>query len=262
MNAFERFVLAISATMDTPPMYGWLHLLFLGLTVLLTVLLLVLFQNADRRTERRILLAVWLTMLLAELYKQLVVSMTVEDGVAVWEYVWFYFPFQLCSTPLFVLPLAFLLPEGRVHRAAVSFLASFALFGGLVVMLYPASVLYHVIGVNFQTLIHHGLQVVSGIYLAARYRRASFSRFFSSATLTFLCLFSIALLSNVVFRSKGLNMFYIGPYAPPPLEFLEELFRAIPYPLFLASYILLFTLVAALVLLLGRALGSLLGGKR
>ncbi len=258
MNAFERLVAAISATMEVPPMYGWLHLLFCGLVVVLTVLLLVFFLHADLKKERRILLAVWLVMLLVELYKQLVFSMEVADGAAVWEYDWYYFPFQLCSTPIFVLPFAILLPEGRVRLAAVSYIASFALFGGLAVMVYPGNVLYHVIGINLQTMIHHGLQVVSGLYLAARYCRRPFLPHFLSAIPVFLILLAVALFMNIGFREEGLNMFFVGPYVPSTLPILESVYPILPYPVFLIAYVLGFTLVAALVQLLGRALGKIL----
>lgn len=257
MNAFERWVDTISATMQTPTLYGWFHLLFWGLVILLTTLLLVFLRDSDVRTERRILLAVLLVMLLAECYKQLVFSMEVEDGLAVWEYDWYYFPFQFCSTPLFVLPFAAFLPEGRVRSAALSFLAGYSLFAGLAVMVYPGDVFVETIGINLQTMIHHGLQVVVGIYLAVRYRSTPFLRKFLMSIPVFLLLLAVAILMNITMRADGLNMFFVGPYVPTTLPILSAIERRVPYAVFLAVYILGFTLAAFLTLLIVRAVAHL-----
>ena len=55
--------------------------------------------------------------------------------------------------------------EGCVKDSAMAFMMTFSLFGGLVVMAYPNDVFIETIGINLQTMIHHGLQVVLGIYL-------------------------------------------------------------------------------------------------
>ena len=248
MNVFEKFVSLISAGMETPPLYGWWHLLFLVLTVLLTVGISVKYRDADERVVRRILLVAFLVMLVGEIYKQLTFSMSVTDGVASWGYSFYAFPFQLCSTPLYVLPLALLSREGRLHDAAIAYLASFSLFGGLAVMAYPGDVFLSQIGINIQTMLHHGAQVVVGVYLAVRYRGREHRRCFFPAAVLFVVLVLMALSMNVGFRHLfgiSLNMFFIGPYEACTLPLVSLIYPLLPYPVFLLLYIVGFSLVAA-----------------
>ena len=270
VNSFEKFVAAISAEMETPALYGWFHLLFVALVIGLTVFLCLRLRDAEERTVRRLMLAVFAVMVTVEAYKQLVFSMTVVDGAAVWSYTWYAFPYQLCSTPIYVLPFAALLPEGRCRDAAIAYLSSFALFGGLAVMVYPGDVFIGMIGINLQTMIHHGLQVVLGIYLLVRYRGRQLHRHFVGAVVVFLILLAVALALDIgVYHAlsaryeevPSFNMFYISPYFPCTLPLVSLIYAAVPYAVFLLIYIVGFVLAAAVMHYGGRGIIRL-AGKR
>ena len=158
MNFFERILIGLKGKMPEPTNYGWFHLMFVVLAIAAIVLLCIFARNLKDKTFRRIIMWCWIVMLVLEIYKQLIYSVHEYDGQAYWRYQWYAFPFQLCSTPLYLLPFVAFMKEGKVRDSIISFICTFAMFGGLVVFLYPNDVFVETIGINFQTMIHHGLQ--------------------------------------------------------------------------------------------------------
>lgn len=255
MNAFDRFVEAISPRSSIPPSYGFYHIFCIILVIALTVALCVFFRNANEKVMRRILLIAWICMVIGEGYKQLVFSMNIHGGVAVWAYPWYSFPFQLCATPLYFLPFA-IFCRGKIQEIAIVFLSTFAFFGGLVVMIYPGDVFASIIGINIQTMVHHGLQVAIGIYLAVYKRKELCFKHFLKSIPAFVVAISFALILNVVFYhaypagDSGVpvfNMFFISPYFPCTLPLLSLIYPIVPYPVFLLIYIIGFTVAALAV---------------
>ena len=157
MEVIGKILEILQTSMDVPTAYGWFHLMFVILTVIATVLLCVFFRDCDKKTFKRIVMISWIIMIFFEVYKQVSNSFFYSDGKIVFDYPWIYFPFQLCSTPFYVLPFIFLLKDGKVKDIFMSFLMSFSLFGGLAVMLYPGDVFNNMVGINIQTMFHHGI---------------------------------------------------------------------------------------------------------
>lgn len=256
MSLFEKLVFAIQREVDPPALYGAYHLICVFLVILGTAALCIRLRDAKWSTVCRILCLSLAAMVILELCKQLVLAMDVEDGVAEWGYAWFAFPYQFCSTPLYVLPFAIFLPEGRVRNACLAFLSSFALFGGLVVMVYPGDVFSAYAVIDLQTMVHHGLQVVLGIFLAVHERHKLGRRYFLGAVAVFAVTVGVALLLDVgvhyalVAAGRGdvtFNMFFISPFHDCTLPLLSLIQPHLPYPVFLLMYILGFSLAAAVV---------------
>lgn len=268
MTVFERIVSLLQVEMTTPASYGVWHIAFLLLTVSITVLTVWRFRDATEHTLRRLLLVFWVLLAALEIYKQLVFSMDVTDGVASWSYQWYAFPFQFCSSPLYVLPFAVFPKSDRIRSAVMSFLATFSLFGGLAVMAYPGDVFIGMIGINIQTMVHHGSQVVLGILMVAWNRRRMNKTFFTKGVAVFAILAAVAMILNLgvhaalVAAEMGdltFNMFFISPYHPCTLPILSLIYPAVPYPVFLALYLLGFTAVAGIVFALGKGILHLIG---
>ena len=241
--------------MERPADFGWFHLLFWALTLAFAVILVWRYRDASDRRMRTILFVVWIVLLVLEIYKQLSFSMDVEYGVANWSFKWYTFPFQFCSTPLYVLPLIVFLKDGAVRRCIITFFSTFVFFAGLVVMIYPNDVFTSVIGINIQTMIHHGAQVALGIYLAAYNRRHMTIRRYFGSLLVFCAFAVVAMVLNECFYSMlmaqgnmtdAFNMFYISPHYDCTLPILSIVYKAAPYPVFLIVYLLGFALVSAI----------------
>ena len=140
----------------------------------------------------------------------------------------------------------------------IVFLATFSLFAGLCVYVYPNDVFTFFTFINHQTMFHHGVQIFFGIYLAFRYRDRLNFKGLIGGTIVFSALATTALIMNVLaynaFSALEMpdifNMFFISPYYDCTLPVLSIVYGAVPYPLFLCIYIIGFMLCAGLVMLL------------
>lgn len=270
MNLFEKLVHIWQADMPTPASFGVWHIAFLLLTVGATILCVWRWRDASDKTRRRFLLVAWIVMVTLEVYKQLVFSLDVTDDVADWSYQWYAFPFQFCSSPLYVLPFAIFPKSERVRSTVMSFLATFSLFGGLAVMAYPGDVFISMIGINIQTMVHHGSQIVLGILMVAWNRRRMNMRFFAKGLIVFGILAVGAMAMNLgvhaalVAAGMGditFNMFFISPYHDCTLPVLSSIYPVVPYPAFLALYLLGFSAVAGLIFALEKGILCLMGWR-
>lgn len=250
MNWFEKIVTGLSGTMIEPTNYGWFHLMFVAFVIIATILLCWKMRNVSDKWFRRTLLIIWIVIVVLEIYKQVVFSFDAKTGI--WDYQWYAFPYQLCSTQLYILPFVIFLRDGKVRDACIAYLSTFSFFGGLAVFFYPNDVFIPTIGINIQTMIHHGLQVVLGIYLTVYNRKKLSIKFFLKGVIVFVILTTIAMIMNLIvpkfITNETFNMFYISPYFECTLPVVSLFYPpTVPYIIFLLIYILGFT-AAAIVL--------------
>lgn len=251
-----KLVLDFLQTNCTPPaIYGGFHITMLFIMVLFTVILCVAGKNCSDKAFRNIMLVCWIINLIGEIYAGLMFSYSGSDGAITFDYAWYMFPFQFCSSPAYVLPFLVLLKRGRAYDGFLAFTATYSLFAGLAVMIYPGDVLIYILGVSIQTMLHHGMQVVLGIFVLVHERKRLSYRWFTRGIPVFSALVLIAMVLNIgvynIFQSLGMsdtfNMFYISPYFSCTLPVLSIIYPLVPYPVFLAIYVIGFTLVALLV---------------
>lgn len=257
MSFFEGILRAMDSKMITPELYGWFHLLWLGITIGTAVALCLWHKKKPADRERKITLAVSVTVLLLEVYKQINYSFSYEDGISFF-YQWYAFPFQFCSTPMYIGLLAGLLKKGKIADALYAYLATFSVFAGVCVMLYPGDVFVDTIGINIQTMICHGAMVVLGVYLFYTGHVKTDSRTILKAALVFAVCVALASVMNEIAHATGLlkrevfNMFFISPYCAPSLPVYSLVQGVVPFPLSLVLYILGFTAAAEIILLLAK----------
>ena len=260
MSFFEKLLVFMESEMTEPTLYGWFHILSLVLLAVATFAVIRLFKGRSERAVSRFAMVVWIVLVLLEVYKQIVFTLEYENGMVEYDYQWYAFPYQFCSTPMYVLPLVAFLKEGRVRDGAIAYMSTFSLFAGFAVMLYPADVYVSTIGINIQTMIHHGSQILLGVFFIFRYCSRHSVKYFLRGVGVFAVTVAIALVMNVavfnIFESLAIdetfNMFYISPYFDCTLPVLSGVYTAVPYPLFLIVYIFGFTFAGALVLYLVR----------
>lgn len=236
----------LKATMTKPQPYGWFHLMFMGIMVVSVVLIVVFSKNLSEKQNRIIIIIYVAVCLTLELYKQLTYSYNFDTR----EYGWYSFPFQFCSTPMYIALISLFFKKGKVRDSLYAFLSTFGLIAGLAVMIMPTTVFVSQIGINLQTMIHHMGQVLIGAYLLASGFTKLDWKMPLRAVPTFLSLMAIAFTLNVTIGSVDgirINMFEMGPYFTPSLPVYDVLFGAVPYVVFLLLYVLGFTLGAYLV---------------
>lgn len=263
MEFLQNLLRVMDMQMERPALYGWFHLLWLAITVL-TAIALCRWYPKDRKPNG-LILAVTLTVIVLEIYKQVNYSFSYTEGIA-FDYQWYAFPFQFCSTPMYVGLLAGLTRKGRVHEAACAYLATFAVFAGVCVMLYPADVFIGTIGINVQTMVCHGSMIFLGAYLLySGYVKLEHKTVLKGAAVFAVCV-GVAMCMNEIAYRTGLleretfNMFFISPYCEPSLPVYSLVQAVVPYPLCLVIYIGAFTLASFLILWL--AMGIRLLAKK
>lgn len=246
----------LQGEMEQPGMYGWFHLLWFGLSILAGILLCVFLKDGTERQVRAVVLTVTVIVAVLEIYKQIVYTFSYTDGTFTTDYQWYIFPWQFCSIPMYVGLLAGLTPKGRIHEASCSFLATYAMFAGLCVMLYPNTVFIDWIGVNIQTMFCHGSMLTVGIYLLYTGYVKRSHRTILKAIPVFAAAVGVAVVLNEIFFHTSLtggeevNLFFISPHAEPSLPVYSLVQAVVPYPWCLVIYIAAFSLAAYLILLI------------
>lgn len=251
MDFFKKLIEILTLKMDEPGNYGWFHLLFIGLLVIACLGVIFLANHHHQeKTLKLVLLICGSVMIIFEIYKQLVFTFRLNGNQLVIDYQWYAFPFQLCSTPMYIMIIAALFKPGKARDALLGYLALFGLFGGLCVYIFPNDVFVSEIGIDIQTMIHHGLQIVVGVFLLAYYRRSYRRSFWLGSFAVFAITFSIALTLDFViphFINETFNMFYISQQYGCTLPVLSAIYPKVPYIVFLLIYGLGFCLAASVI---------------
>lgn len=257
MSFSAKLLMLLDADMTRPEMYGWFHILWLVITVASTVMLCRLFQAGTKRQVCDIILTVAVAVTLLEVYKQINYTFCVgDDGMITADYQWYAFPFQFCSTPMYVGLLAGLIRKGKLHDALCAYLATYAVFAGVCVMVYPADVFIDTIGINIQTMICHGSMITVGGYLLCTGYVKAEHKTILKAVPVFAVAVAMAAIMNEIAYAAGLletetfNMFFISPHCDPSLPVYSLVQEVVPYPWCLVIYILAFSLAAYIILLL------------
>lgn len=255
MSSFEKFISIFEYKIDRPQIFGAYHVICLFLMVALAIFLVWRFRNASDRAVRILLLAVWVTITVLEIIKQVESAFTIDAyGNPIWSYLWHSFPFQFCSTPYYCMPFIIFLPDGFWRRAFIAFFASFSLFAGLVVMIYPGDVFCANLIINIQTMVLHASMVAIGVMLVAYNRKHMGNRYYFGSLSIFYAFAAIAfILNETIYNfvlidkpSEAINLFYISRYYPCTLPILSNIYASVPYPAYVVIYVLGFTLAAAI----------------
>lgn len=258
MSLLERICNIVNIEIEEPAPYGWLHLLCALVLLLLTVFLCIKIKDASDRAFRTVIIVSWAVMFLLELFKQTLFPLTMQEGAVVYNYSWVDFPFQLCSTPIYVLPLLGFLRDGKARDFAASYIMTVGLIGGLAVYFDPETVLVVTMVKSVQSMVHHGIQVLTGILTAVYYRKRITKSFFYRGIVTFSVMFLIANLLNTVgfniLTSSGImpedasfNMFYISPNRDQYFPMLGELFSVLHPAVYITGYFLAISAGSALI---------------
>ena len=246
----------LDAKMEVPASYGWFHLLCLLLTIFATVFVCVFCKH---RTRRQVIAMVFGTAVLVsilEIYKQINFTFQFDGEKITADFQWYAFPWQFCSMPMYVGVLAGIFRKGKLHDALCAFLATYSIFAGVCVMLYPVSVFVDTIGINIQTMICHGSMIVIGVYLLY----TGYVKMEHKTILKAIPVFVVAVLIAIVFNeiayysglleTETFNMFFISQHCEPSLPVYSLVQQVVPYPWCLIIYVAAFSLAAYIMLLI------------
>jgi hypothetical protein len=205
------------------------------------------FHSLTDRSVSRILLFCGLLLLAGEAYKQTFLYFVINSRV----YDWWYFPFQLCSLPMYLCILQYFLPEGTFKKTVYTFMQDFNLLGGIAALIVSEGFR----GIHWSLTLHgylwHILLVLIGLFIHATGRAGRTNKDFLKTIPLFAVCCVIATIINVKAPGDGIaDMFYISPYHPSSQPVIHELalaFGIIPANL---VYLLLIVLGGYLIHLL------------
>ena len=261
MSFWHSLLSLLDARMEVPTLFGWFHILWLALSFLALIPLLRFPRLQSDNHIRRVVLVTAIIVIVLEIYKQINYSFSEANGFA-FDYQWYAFPFQFCSTPMYIGLLAGLIKKGKLHDCLCAYLATYAIFAGTAVMLYPGNVFIPTIGINIQTMICHGSMITIGIYLYATGHVKLEHKTILKALPVFAVMLGMALVMNEVVYHSGIaggeefNMFYISPYFENTLPIYSAVHAAVTAPLNILIYIAGFTAAAYLMLLIAMGVGK------
>lgn len=263
MSFWQNVLCFLDAEMTKPEPYGWFHLLWFALSIIAAVALCIWHKKSGSpQRVWAVVFGVSITVALMEVYKMINYSFSYKDGIT-FDFEWYAFPWQFCSTPMYAGLLAGVLRKGKVYDALCAYLATFALFAGACVMFYPTSVFVRTIGINVQTMFCHGSMITVAVYLLYSGHVKLEHKTILRAIPVFVIAVSIAVILNEIAYHTGLletdtfNMFYISPYCEPHLPVYSLVQETVAYPWCLVIYVVAFSLAAYLLLLVAMGIRKL-----
>ena len=262
MSFLQQLLKIMDASMPVPTLFGWVHILTLILTAVITVLVC---RGAANHTEEQVRKRIfWVAVVVAvlEIYKQVNYTFSYEGGITA-DYQWYAFPFQFCSTPMYVGLLAGIFRKGKLHDALCAYLATYAVFAGVSVMAYPVNIYIDTVGINIQTTVCHCSMIVMGAYLFASGHVKPEHKTVLKAMPVFAVAVGMAVVMNelaVIFGivpDETFNMFFVSPHCDPSLPVYSLVQAVVPFPLSLVIYIAGFTAAAWIMLLIAMGISKL-----
>lgn len=163
------------------------------------------------KNYRRFFLICGIIMLASEIWKQYTLTFIQGEG----HYNLWYFPFQLCSIPMYVCLILPWANSARLQGILAAFLADYGLLGGIFAFFDTSGMHYGYAPLTAHSYLWHILLIVLGLAARAAYPTASEWRCYIGSTALFLLSCLVALALNLKLDAYGtINMFYINPDYP------------------------------------------------
>ncbi|MBR6535098.1 MAG: YwaF family protein [Clostridia bacterium] len=263
MNFLIFILKTLDLQMTKPEMFGAFHILWLFITLAFTVFFCLLSKKKNEKTTHRVVFYTAILVTVLEIYKQINYTFTAENGSIISDFQWYAFPFQFCSMPMYIGLLYGIIRNERIKNSLLAFLATYGLFAGICVMLYPSTVFIGTIGINIQTMICHGSMVAVGVYLLYSRSVLLHHKTILRAMPVFAIAVGVAAVMNEIAHFSGLleretfNMFFISPHCEPSLPVYSAVQGVVPFPFCLILYIAGFSGASYLILLIAMLINKI-----
>ena len=239
----DKFLDLLRYPIEIETNYSTYHLLWLLLYVLLIYYLLKFYRHMDDKHFRIMLFIVGVFYLIGEVLKLLIIWH--HDGT--WDIIYYYIPWQFCSTPIYFMWIAALIKNKQIYQGFLTFLVFYCIIGGGVTILNPASVFTNVVFNTIHTMLLHGGMVVIAIYIIGSNRLDLTFKSFLTSMIIFVGSVLIAIGLNILFNHLHpgtVDFFFINHkniFGPP---IVKKVRNFLPYPIYLISYIVIFSALA------------------
>lgn len=185
-------------------------------------------KNFFLHPSDRIFFLFGVLMLCSEIWKQLTLTFLLGHGT----YNLWYFPFQLCSIPMYIFLALPFVRSVKFRRTLLCFLMCYALLGGIAVFADTSGLHYSYAPLTVHSYLWHILMIGtalfsgiilsreqskenSGLIFSAKPRLVISFRTFAAGTVLYLACCLTAVIINLSLDGYGtINMFYINPDYP------------------------------------------------
>lgn len=227
--------------MDAPKLFGSFHFIAsLAAAIIAVVFAVAVSKRKNIKTVRVLAIAGWILVIL-EIWKQLFLFYIVNNGA----YDWWYFPFQLCSVPMYLcifLPAA----HNRTRRTFLTFLGGYTFISAVATLIFPEDILRSYTSLTVHGFVWHGLLLFISLLVLLTGAADTSARGLLRAFGLFALLCVIAVLINVIAEPvmqtmTGLPhswaaMFYLNPYHISPQPFVGTIQKTAGIPAGLLLY--------------------------
>lgn len=249
--------------MEQPTVFGSFHIAAAALAIAAAVAGAVLLcrKQVSRKSVHKVLFTCGIVLLILELFKQLFLFYIVNGGA----YDWWFFPFQLCSVPMY---LCILLPltRGQLRKTFLSFMAGFTFTGALAALIYPEDMLRSYAVLTAHGFIWHSILLFISLTVVLTGVADLSARGSAHAAVLFVLLCVPAVCINIfaepLMKTAGLPhtyaaMFYLNPfhYSPQPFVSSVQEYTSIPFGLlvYMCAVVLVSTCISILLRRLSKA---------
>ena len=201
---------AVECEMTPPPAYGLFHIILIVVGLTLCISLAWLCRKFDEKKNKILLLAYSGVLIVSEIFKHAFLFYVLEGGAIAWGE----FPFQMCSMPMYLCPLAVFCSNARVKRAAYGFMMCFNLLGGFAGVFEPSGVFHEQVFSTVHAIVWHYSLVFLAFYIIFSHRAGHTKEDYLDIVKLFVILCFIAFVINTLIGiTVGVeaNMFFVGP---------------------------------------------------
>lgn len=227
----DRFFQWTAWPMALPVPYSPFHIILTILGVLASCLSALHLAASARIRPRAVLLAGGVLLVVLELYKQGFLYLIVNGG----QYNWWYFPFQLCSVPMYLGLIYGFLPDAASQSVAEiipTFLQDFGLLGGIMALVVPDGLLHPYWTLTLHGFLWHFILIFLGLYCKQKgLVDSSNQSFLRMLPLYFVCCGIAAVINTAVqmtvYPAGYADMFYINCFFPSEQPLFHQISLAL-----------------------------------
>lgn len=232
----------LQSEMEKPGLFSLFHIISLLIIIGITILIAIKYKNCSLKTYKRIIFIIWLVCIVFEILKQITRNFIYGPPLT-FHYDFYHLPFHLCSTMFYVVPILLFTSKDKhplLHEAITGYICFFVFFAGMVVCVYNQFVMTNIIFINIQTMIHHGSQVVLGVFMITWNRKNINLKMYFESLIVLGIFIPLAIIINVLIYpiSDGIDMFYINPYQISYLPVFDKIQEKAGYVVYLILYMI------------------------
>ena len=247
----EEVLHFLQGRMEEPEVISWFHLFAIIPIIALAIIIPYFFRDCKEKTYKRILFIFWVVLIILEIFKELIKSFH-YGSPSYWEYSIRDFPFSICSMIYYFIPIILFVDKQKhpkIVDAAIGYMCFILLAMGIVVCSYTKMATSTLIYINIQTFIHHGSQIILGVFVYVWNRKTITIKTFYRCLVAFGITAVIAILINVAFYPNFINMFFINPTRITNLPVGNVIQEKAGYPVYLLTFLMAISLATYLTYL-------------